>query len=149
MTDQLTKEQIAEFKTAFLLFDKDGDGTISVRELGCIKRAYGHDHTEAELKDMIAEFDTDGDGTIDFEEFLIMMERKMAETESEQDIGATFKVFDKDGNGFISADELRHVINNFGEKLTDEEVDEYIRDADIDDDGQINYEEFVTLLMPK
>ena len=149
MTEQLTKEQIAEFKTAFALFDKDGNGTISTKELGCIKRAYGHDHTEAELEDMIAEFDTGGDGTIDFEEFLIMMERKMAETESEQDIGETFKVFDKDGNGFISADELRHVINNLGEKLTDDEVDELIREADIDDDGQINYEEFVTLLMPK
>ena len=149
MTEQLTKEQIAEFKTAFALFDKDGDGTISTKELGCIKRAYGHDHTEAELEDMIAEFDTGGDGTIDFEEFLIMMERKMAETESEQDIGETFKVFDKDGNGFISADELRHVINNLGEKLTDDEVDELIREADIDDDGQINYEEFVTLLSSK
>ena len=149
MTEQLTKEQIAEFKTAFALFDKDGNGTISTKELGCIKRAYGHDHTEAELEDMIAEFDTGGDGTIDFEEFLIMMERKMAETESEQDIGETFKVFDKDGNGFISADELRHVINNLGEKLTDDEVEKLIREADIDDDGQINYEEFVTLLMPK
>ena len=49
-------------------------------------------------------------------------------------------VFDKDGNGFISAAELRHVMTNLGEKLTDEEVDEMIREADIDGDGQINYE---------
>ena len=51
-----------------------------------------------------------------------------------------FLVFDKDGNGFISAAELRHVMTNLGEKLTDEEVDEMIREADIDGDGQINYE---------
>lgn len=50
------------------------------------------------------------------------------------------KVFDKDGNGFISAAELRHVMTNLGEKLTDEEVDEMIREADIDGDGQVNYE---------
>ena len=49
-------------------------------------------------------------------------------------------VFDKDGNGYISAAELRHVMTNLGEKLTDEEVDEMIREADIDGDGQINYE---------
>ena len=51
-----------------------------------------------------------------------------------------FRVFDKDGNGFISAAELRHVMTNLGEKLTDEEVDEMIREADIDGDGQVNYE---------
>ena len=46
-------------------------------------------------------------------------------------------MFDKDGNGFISAAELRHVMTNLGEKLTDEEVDEMIREADIDGDGQV------------
>ena len=50
-------------------------------------------------------------------------------------------MFDRDGNGFISAAELRHVMTNLGEKLTDEEVDEMIREADVDGDGQINYEE--------
>jgi len=60
-----------------------------------------------------------------------------------------FKVFDRDGNGFISAAELRHVMTNLGEKLTDEEVDEMIREADVDGDGQINYEEFVKMMMAK
>jgi len=60
-----------------------------------------------------------------------------------------FMVFDKDGNGFISAAELRHVMTNLGEKLTDEEVDEMIREADIDGDGQVNYEEFVTMMTSK
>jgi hypothetical protein len=54
-----------------------------------------------------------------------------------------FKVFDKDGNAFISAAELKHAMSKLGEKLTDEEVDDMIREADIDGDGQINFEEFV------
>ena len=81
-----------------------------------------------------------GNGTIDFPEFLTMMARKMKDTDSEEEIREAFRVFDKDGNGFISAAELRHVMTNLGEKLTDEEVDEMIREADIDGDGQINYE---------
>jgi calmodulin len=84
--------------------------------------------------------DADGNGTIDFPEFLTMMARKMKDTDSEEEIREAFRVFDKDGNGFISAAELRHVMTNLGEKLTDEEVDEMIREADIDGDGQVNYE---------
>ncbi|KAG5442473.1 Calmodulin [Clonorchis sinensis] len=139
--DQLTEEQIAEFKEAFSLFDKDGDGTITTKELGTVMRSLGQNPTEAELQDMINEVDADGNGTIDFPEFLTMMARKMKDTDSEEEIREAFRVFDKDGNGFISAAELRHVMTNLGEKLTDEEVDEMIREADIDGDGQVNYEE--------
>jgi calmodulin len=70
-----------------------------------------------------------------------MMARKMKDNgQSEEEIRDAFKVFDKDGNGFISAAELRHVMTNLGEKLTDDEVDEMIREADADGDGQVNYD---------
>ena len=49
MADQLTEEQIAEFKEAFSLFDKDGDGTITTKELGTVMRSLGQNPTEAEL----------------------------------------------------------------------------------------------------
>ena len=65
---------------------------------------------------------------------------------SEEEIREAFRVFDKDGNGFISAAELRHVMINLGEKYTDEEVNDMIREADTDGDGQVNYEEFVTMM---
>ncbi|XP_027368886.1 calmodulin-2/4 isoform X1 [Abrus precatorius] len=183
MADQLTDEQISEFKEAFSLFDKDGDGLISqipfffffssisfsfldlcsclcftfknaagcitTKELGTVMRSLGQNPTEAELQDMINEVDADGNGTIDFPEFLNLMARKMKDTDSEEELKEAFRVFDKDQNGFISAAELRHVMTNLGEKLTDEEVDEMIREADVDGDGQINYEEFVKVMMAK
>ncbi|KAG8143627.1 hypothetical protein E2320_000822, partial [Naja naja] len=138
-----------EFKEAFSLFDKDGDGTITTKELGTVMRSLGQNPTEAELQDMINEVDADGNGTIDFPEFLTMMARKMKDTDSEEEIREAFRVFDKDGNGYISSAELRHVMTNLGEKLTDEEVDEMIREADIDGDGQVNYEEFVQMMTAK
>lgn len=73
-----------------------------------------------------------------------MMAKKMKDSDSEDELKEAFKVFDKDGNGFISAAELRHVMTNLGEKLTDEEVDEMIREADTDGDGQVNYEGMVS-----
>ena len=67
-----------------------------------------------------------------------MMARKMKDTDSEEEIREAFKVFDRDNNGFISAAELRHVMTSIGEKLTDDEVDEMIREADQDGDGRID-----------
>merc|ERR1739842_296568 len=97
----------------------------------------------------INEEDADGNGTIDFPEILSHGARKMKDTDTEEELIEAFKVFDRDGNGFISAAELRHVMTNLGEKLTDEEVEEMIREADVDGDGQINYDEFVKIMMAK
>ena len=58
-----------------------------------------------------------------------------------------FQVFDKDGNGYISAAELRHVMANLGEKLTDEEVEEMIKEADLDGDGQVNFDGTLFILV--
>jgi hypothetical protein len=101
--------------------------------------------TDEEILDMIHLVDEDGDGTIDFEEFILLMEMKMNDSDEEQDIIEVFKVFDNDGNGYITAAELRHVMTNLEEKLTDEEIDEMINEADIDGDGQISYNEFVSV----
>ena len=153
LIDQLTEQQIEDFKSAFALFDKDGEGTISVEEMGKVKRSLGLNsskfYTEAELQDLINEFDVDSDGQIDFDEFLILMARKMKESNTEEDIRETFQVFDKDGNGFISAAELWQVMTIVGKNLTNKEVDEMIREVDTDGDGQVNYEEFVTNMMSK
>ena len=95
------------------------------------------------------EVDTDGNGTIDFPEFLTMMASKMKDTNSGEEYKEAFKVFDVDGNGQISAAELKHVMMNLGETLTNEEVNEMIREADVNNSGTINFEEFVNLMMAK
>ena len=68
-----------------------------------------------------------------------MMARKMKETDSDEELREAFRVFDKDGNGFIKASELKAVMATMNDNLTDEEVNEILRDADIDSDGQVSY----------
>ena len=149
IADQLSNEQIAEFEEAFNLFDKDGDGTITTKELGTVMMALGQNPTEAELNDMINEVDVDGNGTIDFLEFLILMAKKMQDCDTELEIREAFRVFDKNGKGEIPADELRHAMKKWGCELTDEEINEMLGAADIDGDGMIDYEEFVKMMMSK
>lgn len=136
----LGEDQVAEFKEAFMLFDKDEDGMITAAELGVVMRSLGQRPTEQELKNMVREVDVDGNGTIEFNEFLQMMSKKMKEADSEEELREAFRVFDKNGDGYISSSELRHVMTNLGEKLSDEEVDDMIKEADMDGDGKVNYE---------
>ena len=77
---------------------------------------------------------------MDFPEFLALMARKITADDTEDEMKEAFRVFDKEGNGFISAAEMRHIMMNLGEKLTEDEVDEMVHEGDIDGDGQINYE---------
>jgi len=145
------REGKKKYRAAFDMFDKDGDGAISCRELGIVMRSLGINPNEVELQDMIQEHDTDGSGQIEFEEFCEMMLKHMEEDPRTQEevYREAFRTFDKDGSGCISAEELRTVMGSLGETLTDEEIDQMIQEADIDKDGEINYEEFVQMMCGK
>lgn len=143
MADFLTEEQIAEFKKAFILVDKDEDGIITARELSLVLQYLGHNITEEEALNQV-------DGvTIDFPSFLCLLAMKMRDGDREEDLVEPFRKFDLDGTGFISLAELRYVLADLGEKLTDEEVDEITREADPNNDGHINYEDFVRAMLTK
>ncbi|XWS64696.1 hypothetical protein CRYUN_Cryun05aG0025500 [Craigia yunnanensis] len=147
MGEVMSEEQIAEFQEAFCLFDKDGDGCITMEELAVAIKSLDQNPTEEVLQNMINEVDIDGNGTIEFGEFLNLMARKMKEAEAEDELKEAFRVFDKDQDGYISPNELRQVMIHIGEKVTDEELEQMIREADLDGDGQVNYEEFVRMML--
>ncbi|KXJ76003.1 calmodulin-beta-like [Aedes albopictus] len=142
----LTEEQERQFRKMFDMFDKNGDGSITTTELGAVVRALGMNPSIAEIEQMIHEVDLDGSGSIEFNEFLTLMARKSREGTSQEELRDAFKVFDKDGDGFLTVEELSAVMKNFGERLTDDELADLLEEADIDGDGKINYEEFVIML---
>jgi len=140
--EEFTAEELQEFAQAFRMFDKDGNGTMNIKELGVAMRTLGLNPTEEELLNIVNEYDVDGNGKIDFGEFCKMMKATNKETD-ESLIRLAFKVFDKDGNGYITSSEFKYFMTTMGEKLSEEEVDEIIREVDKDGDEQIDYEEFV------
>ncbi|XP_043212522.1 neo-calmodulin-like isoform X2 [Amphibalanus amphitrite] len=143
----LTEELVAEFKEVFMLFDKDEDGVINMDELGIMMKTLGQRPTETELEKMVSTVDQEGTGQIEFNEFLQMMARKMAGVETEEELKEAFRVFDKDEDGFLSVAELRHIMTSMGDKMTNEEVDDMVREADRDGKGKINYDAFVRALL--
>ena len=116
--------------------------------IGCqVMRTHGFNPSEEDLKDMIRNVDTNSNGAIDFNEFIDMMVKRGNNVE--EDVAHAFKVFDRDGDGLITAEELRLTMNNLGEPITEEEVKAMIAEADIDGDGKINFAEFKSLIANK
>uniref|UniRef100_A0A3Q3IY36 Troponin C, skeletal muscle n=1 Tax=Monopterus albus TaxID=43700 RepID=A0A3Q3IY36_MONAL len=146
----LTEEMIAEFKAAFDMFDTDGGGDISTKELGTVMRMLGQNPTRQELDEIIEEVDEDGSGTIDFEEFLVMMVRLLKEDQagkSEEELAECFRVFDKNGDGYIDREEFSLIIRSSGEHVTDDEIDELLKDGDKNSDGMLDYDGTCMMMM--
>ncbi|XP_020604363.1 calmodulin-beta-like [Orbicella faveolata] len=141
----LPPELITEFREAFSLFDRDDDGTITTDELGTVMENLGLNSTREELDDMIREVDEDGattlpptttqmpttsgSGAVDFEEFCVLMERKLAQ-ETQSEILDLFRVWDLSGEGIIESGELRCLLNRIPERLTRKEIDLLVKQAD-------------------
>lgn len=139
----------SEYKDAFSLFDRNNDGSITSSELGDVMKSLGVIATEEEVNDVIHDFDLQDNGVITYDEFTEMMTKKLSDDEYDQQIQAAFKVFDQDGNGYITATELKTVMAQLGERMTDREVMDLIRQNDMDGDSQIDIQEFEKMMSSK
>ncbi|XP_062314182.1 troponin C, skeletal muscle [Osmerus eperlanus] len=145
----LSEEMITEFQAAFDMFDTDGGGDISTKELGQVMRMLGQNPSREELDAIILEVDEDASGTIDFEEFLVMMVQQLKEDQAgktEEELSEIFRVFDKNGDGFIDREEFGDILTATGEPITDEEADELMADSDVNKDGKIDFDEFLKMM---
>ena len=145
--DSLTSEQILEFREAFQAFDKDGNGSITTKELGTVMRSLGQNLSEAEIKEIIDEVDEDKNGTIDFQEFLSLMARKMKLLDKEDELIEAFKKLDLDGTGKISKYQLRYIILSTQNDFNADDIEELFKITDIDEDGNIDLHDFIKILM--
>ena len=86
--------------------------------------------------------------TCDFPELLKILDKKGKPPETEEDIMSAFRVFDVKGNGVISSKKMKQIMTSMGEKLSDEEFDLMIREAECyNGDGKVKYEKFVRVMM--
>lgn len=136
----------AEFQEAFNLFDNRGDGKIQLSQVGECLRALGQNPTESDVKKCTHQLKPDE--RISFEVFLPIYQAisKARSGDTADDFIEGLRHFDKDASGYISSAELRHLLTTLGEKLTDEEVEQLLANME-DQQGNINYEEFVRMVM--
>lgn len=112
-------------------------------------RAFGQNPTEQDLQELKVIIENDGNPKINFPYFLSLTATKMQDKDAEQQLINAFNVFDNNRDGSIATENFRDIINNLGEKLTQSEIREILKEADLDGDGNIDYMEFVKMMMSK
>jgi Ca2+-binding EF-hand superfamily protein len=133
--------QIQEFKEAFNMIDQDRDGFISKEDLHDTLASLGKNPSDAYLEEMINE----ATGPINFTMFLTMFGDKLNGTDPETVILNAFACFDEENMANISEEKLKEFLCSIGDRFTEEECEELLRDAPLVD-GKFNYVEFTRIL---
>ncbi|KAJ4908812.1 Calcium-dependent protein kinase 1 [Raphanus sativus] len=143
IAESLSEEEIAGLKEMFNMIDADKSGQITFEELKAGLKRVGANLKESEILDLMQAADVDKSGTIDYKEF-IAATLHLNKIEREDHLFAAFTYFDKDGSGYITPDELQQACEEFG--VEDVRIEEMMRDVDQDNDGRIDYKEFVAMM---
>ncbi|MED6200561.1 Mitogen-activated protein kinase cpk1 [Stylosanthes scabra] len=143
IAESLSEEEIAGLKEMFKMIDTDNSGQITFEELKAGLKRVGANLKESEIYDLMQAADVDNSGTIDYGEF-IAATLHLNKIEREDHLFAAFSYFDKDGSGYITQDELQQACDEFG--IEDARLEEIIKEIDQDNDGRIDYNEFVAMM---
>lgn len=141
----LDDEQLAELREIFRSFDRNNDGSLTQLELGSLLRSLGLKPSPDQLEILIQKADKNNNGLVEFSEFIALVAPELVPAKSpytEEQLKQLFRMFDRDGNGFITAAELAHSMAKLGHALTADELTGMIKEADTDGDGRISFQEF-------
>jgi len=136
-------------RKAFDMFDQQKTGAIHTSKVSTILRTLGQSFEEKELQELIKEIDADGSGELEFDEFLALTAKFLVEEDAEamqEELRDAFRMYDKEGNGYIKTAQLKEILRALDDKLTDDELDEMIAEIDTDGSGTVDFDEFMEMM---
>uniref|UniRef100_A0A096NMG4 Calmodulin-like protein 4 n=1 Tax=Papio anubis TaxID=9555 RepID=A0A096NMG4_PAPAN len=143
MAKFLSQDQINEYKECFSLYDKQQRGKIKATDLMVAMRCLGASPTPGEVQRHLQTHGIDGNGELDFSTFLTIMHMQIKQEDPKKEILLAMLMADKEKKGYIMASDLRSKLTSLGEKLTHKEVDDLFREAGIEPNGKVKYDEFI------
>ncbi|XP_017078920.1 calmodulin-1 [Drosophila eugracilis] len=142
----LTDAQLEELREAFYLYDPERSGRVTVKQLAGVMRALGEVLTEAEIYDLANECSVDYSGMVQFKDFQYVMSKRLEDQNSLVSLKQAFKIFDRNEANSFTISEIKIVMTNLGEKMSDDDLRELFQDIDQDKDGKISFTEFVAAM---
>lgn len=144
---ELSAEKIQDFQAAFTIMDVQSKGFVGPDDIIQVAKTAEMVLADNEAQLLLGSADEDHSGGIDMREFISIMTTTIKQEDLEEELRATFRVFDKDGNGTINANELKRFVRLWDTELTEDEADDMIGQADPNKTGSITYDAFVQFLL--
>lgn len=149
VTDDLPPEQIAVLRKAFDAFDRERSGSIPCDMVADILRLMGQPFNKKILDELIEEVDADKSGRLEFDEFVTLAAKFIVEEDDEamqKELREAFRLYDKEGNGYIPTSCLKEILRELDDQLTNEELDGMIDEIDSDGSGTVDFDEFMEMM---
>ena len=146
----LDVEQIDSLKKGFEGFDKEGGGTISQTSMQMILKSMGVKMEKDDMDNYSAEVDEKATGKFNFGMFCSIAARFMIEDDEEQmkeELKEAFRIYDKEGQGFITTEILKEILREIDPTLTEEDLVGIIEEVDEDGSGTLDFDEFQEMMM--
>ncbi len=143
--DELSEDQIEEFREAFSLFDIDSSGYIQTKELATVLRSLGIHFSEDEINEFIVKYDPNADSVINFKDFLEILMIKTAESKPDEELREALKLFDPERKHYLEINHLRKDFLSICPSIDSFEMNEII-DALKSDSDNIKIDETVQII---
>ena len=147
----LEVDEIKVLKLCFNLFDTKKQDFLGADDLEDILRVFGFRPSQEELQEILEEIDEDGSGEIEFGEFCQLCAKFLVEEPDEDTMRAelkdAFRLYDKEGNGYITTSQIREIFMEVDPSLKEEDLDDVIDEIDEDGSGNIDFEAFCKLMI--
>jgi calmodulin len=144
MAISFTETDIEEFRDCFSLYARE-KYISSPDQLTIIMRSLAFSPTTSEVQKYFSQYQKDG--RIDFATFVGILDKHSKMEKCQNDIVNAFKSHDRTGQGVVPASELRFILTSFGDKMSSAEVDKLFRDANVQSNGQVRYDDIIKVLL--
>uniref|UniRef100_A0A2A4J8S9 EF-hand domain-containing protein n=1 Tax=Heliothis virescens TaxID=7102 RepID=A0A2A4J8S9_HELVI len=146
--DQRDDGQIIMLRRAFSMFDSEKQGRIEKEKVRTILNTMVHNYDDLELDRMLDSEDAEACGKLNFDSFVRVAVHFLEEDDEklQKELKEAFRLYDKEGNGYIPTSSLREILAALDEQLTPDQLNEMIAEIDTDASGTVDFDEFMAMM---
>lgn len=149
--DKISSDQLEALKRTFGMFDTNNAGFVPSSKITGILTTLEIKFEEDDVKKKIEAANLAKEGEVTFDNFLNILSNYMADDDEEdeamyEELKEAFRLYDREGNGYITTGTLKDILRELDNKLTEEDLDGIIEEVDEDGSGTVDFDEFMEMM---